>query len=95
MLYACNRASNFLQSALGMALSIEGTSNRVIKSLSAMGLSVSVRTVDRIRERLACDALAVAKQVILSGRPWIFVYFRYSVLEYLDEALNFLLCMPS
>jgi hypothetical protein len=74
ILYTCNRANNALQSALGIVLSIEGTSQRIIKSFRAMGMSISPSAIDEIRIRLSEDAIESAKSLITSPRPWIFVF---------------------
>ena len=63
-----------LQAAFGMVLAIEGTSRRVVESLHAMGLSISISTIDQVRERLSDDAINSAKELLSSARPWVFVF---------------------
>jgi hypothetical protein len=74
LLYTCNRANNHLQSALGIVLSIEGTSHRIMTSMRTMGLSISPNAIDKIRIRLSNDAIESAKALISSPRPWVFVF---------------------
>ncbi|KAH9920682.1 uncharacterized protein B0H18DRAFT_1191221 [Fomitopsis serialis] len=51
-----NRATNVLALPLGLFLGISGTSSRVLSLLSNIGLSVSITTIERLKEQISRDA---------------------------------------
>ncbi|KZS96883.1 hypothetical protein SISNIDRAFT_406895 [Sistotremastrum niveocremeum HHB9708] len=74
ILYACNRATNYLSLSMGLFLVIEGASDRTVACLNRMGMCVSKRSVERMRKRLSADAIASARRVIRSNRRWMWIF---------------------
>lgn len=69
-----NRATNVLALLLGLFFKISGTSERVLGVLSNIGLSVSSRTVERLKERISEDAIRLAVE-LLAGPSLCFIIF--------------------
>ncbi|KAK7433879.1 hypothetical protein VKT23_020504 [Stygiomarasmius scandens] len=69
--FTCNRASNMLPLLLGLFFSINGTSYRVMHMLSNVGLSVSIRTIERLKEQLSNDAIEWAIILLATGLCYI------------------------
>lgn len=62
-----NRATNVLALPLGLFFKISGASERVLSVLSNIGLSVSSTTVERLKERISDDAVALAVALLASA----------------------------
>lgn len=62
-----NQATNVLALILGLFFKTNGTSSRVIKVLSNVGLSVSGTTIERLKERISDDAIVHATQLLTSN----------------------------
>ncbi|KAI4527657.1 hypothetical protein K525DRAFT_186089 [Schizophyllum commune Loenen D] len=70
-----NRATNLLPLLLGIFFKISGTSSRVILALSNMGLSVSGKQVERLKERISDDALRLATDLMTDDSSlWYFLF---------------------
>ncbi|KAF6765346.1 hypothetical protein DFP72DRAFT_1057937 [Ephemerocybe angulata] len=74
MTFARNRATNLLPTICGVFFKIEGTSSRVVRMLSNIGLSVSSKMVERIKENISDDAIRRARTLMKSGRPFVTVF---------------------
>ncbi|KAH9837857.1 uncharacterized protein C8Q71DRAFT_857035 [Rhodofomes roseus] len=61
-----NRATNVLALPFGLFLGISGTSSRVLSVLSDMGLSVSITTIERLKEQISNDAAQHAINLLKS-----------------------------
>lgn len=72
--FARNQSTNILPLLMGLFCKIEGTSSRVISTLSNMGLCVSGKTVERLKERVSKDAVSLAVELISSGRLFCTVF---------------------
>lgn len=73
MLFVRNRATNALPLAFGLYARTNGTSARVMKSLSQIGFMVSVDTVDRLRTRISEEAVDMCVDLIKSGQAFAIV----------------------
>ncbi|KAJ7493794.1 hypothetical protein FB451DRAFT_1077509 [Mycena latifolia] len=62
-----NRATNLLPLLLGLFFKISGISTRVLRMLSNTGVSVSGRTVERLKIQISDDAIQQAIALVLSG----------------------------
>ncbi|KAJ3543661.1 hypothetical protein NMY22_g3065 [Coprinellus aureogranulatus] len=69
-----NRATNVLPLLCGLFFKIEGTSSRVAQMLSNIGIAVSVRTVERIKESLSEDCIEHAVSLMLSGNAFCTIF---------------------
>ncbi|KAL1686920.1 hypothetical protein GGG16DRAFT_105392 [Schizophyllum commune] len=70
-----NKATNLLPLLLGIFFKISGTSTRVILALSNMGLSVSGKQVERLKERISDDSIHHATELMTADdRSWYFLY---------------------
>ncbi|KAI4521693.1 hypothetical protein K525DRAFT_269605 [Schizophyllum commune Loenen D] len=70
-----NKATNLLPLLLGIFFKISGTSSRVILALSNMGLSVSGKQVERLKERISDDALRLATDLMTDDNAlWYFLF---------------------
>ncbi|KZT43583.1 hypothetical protein SISSUDRAFT_1029737 [Sistotremastrum suecicum HHB10207 ss-3] len=85
LLFACNQATNYFSLLFGLFLSIEGSSVRVITCLNKLGLSVSSRTVDRLRTRLSEDAVERAQEVVKGSDPWMVVIDNLNIFVRKDQ----------
>lgn len=65
--YTKNSGTNAMTVVLGLFFKINGTSTRVLSMLSNIGLSVSGRTIERLKEVLSEDAINFAIEVVTSG----------------------------
>ncbi len=68
MVFTKNKSTNALSIILRLFFSINGTSTHVMTMLANIGLSVSVRTVERLKERITEDAIELAIELVASGR---------------------------
>ncbi|KAF6762939.1 hypothetical protein DFP72DRAFT_1140144 [Ephemerocybe angulata] len=67
MSFARNRATNALPLLCGLFFKIEGTSSRASQLLSNLGLCVSVKTVERVKEVVSKNCIESARSLMLSG----------------------------
>lgn len=65
--YTNNTGTNALNVVLGLFFKINGTSSRVLSLLSNIGLSVSGRTIERLKETLSEDAINIAIELTSAG----------------------------
>ncbi|KAG6874447.1 hypothetical protein C0992_007674 [Termitomyces sp. T32_za158] len=72
--YVRNRATNVLPLLLGLFFKISGTSSRVMTMLSNTGVSVSGRTVERLKAFVSDDAIHLAVNLIKSGEPFYTIF---------------------
>ena len=72
--FAQNQSTNVLPLLMGLFCKIEGTSSRVISTLSNMGLCVSSKTVERLKGRISKDAVSLAVELISSGQLFCMVF---------------------
>ena len=72
--FARNQSTNVLPLLMGLFCKIEGTSSRVVSTLSNMGLCVSGKSVERLKERISKDAVSLAIELISSGRLFCTVF---------------------
>ncbi|KAF8993336.1 hypothetical protein BDZ89DRAFT_1184406, partial [Hymenopellis radicata] len=63
-----NQRTNVLPLILGLFFKTNGTSSRVIKMLSNVGLSVSGTTIERLKKRINVDAIAFAVKLLTSDQ---------------------------
>ncbi|KAJ7576224.1 hypothetical protein C8J56DRAFT_900144 [Mycena floridula] len=63
-----NKATNIMPVMLGLFFKINGTGSRVMQLLSNIDLSVSSRTVERLKKRISKDAVALAVELMHSGK---------------------------
>jgi len=66
LIFIRNQATNVLPLILGLLFEINGTGSRVISMLSNIGLSVSGRTIERLKKQISDDAIAHAKKLVTS-----------------------------
>ncbi|KAF6744431.1 hypothetical protein DFP72DRAFT_1078616 [Ephemerocybe angulata] len=69
-----NRATNSLPLLCGLFFKIEGTSARSMRMLSNVGMCVSSRTVERVKESVSRDAIEHAKALAHSGNLFVVVF---------------------
>ena len=69
-----NRATNVLAVPLGLFLKISGASERVLSLLSNIGIAVSSRTIERLKERISEDAVRLAVD-LLTGPSLCYIIF--------------------
>lgn len=69
-----NRRTNLLALLLGLFFVINGTTSRVMHLLANIGLSVSVRTVERLKEQITLNAIEYAADLISSGHLYFIIY---------------------
>lgn len=74
LLFVRNRATNLLPLLLCLFFKISGTSTRVVQMLSNIGICVSSRTVERLKERISEDAIQHAIELIKSGRLFFIIF---------------------
>lgn len=74
LVFARNRATNILPLILGLFFKISGTSSSTIKMLSNCGVSISIRTIERLKIRISEDAINHAIELIKSGRAWFPIF---------------------
>ena len=72
--FARNQSTNVLPLLMGLFCKIEGTSSRVVSTLSNMGLCVSGKSVERLKERISKDAVSLAVELISSGHLFCTVF---------------------
>lgn len=65
--YTTNSGTNALTLVLGLFFKINGTSSHVLSMLSNIGLSVSGRTIERVKEVLSDDAIQFAVNLVAAG----------------------------
>ncbi|KZS88225.1 hypothetical protein SISNIDRAFT_418590, partial [Sistotremastrum niveocremeum HHB9708] len=85
LLFVCNQATNYFALLLGLFLTIEGSSVRVITCLNKLGLSVSARTVDRLRTQLSDDAIEQARKLAQGSEPWMSVIDNLNIFVRKDQ----------
>ncbi|KAE9397161.1 hypothetical protein BT96DRAFT_996000 [Gymnopus androsaceus JB14] len=66
--FAKNQRTNALPLILGLFFDINGTSARVLMMLSNIGLCILWQTVERLKERISEDAIALAIDLASSGQ---------------------------
>ncbi|GAW01064.1 hypothetical protein LENED_002634 [Lentinula edodes] len=76
-----NRATNFLPLLLGLFFMINGTSTRVMIMLNAVGITVSARTVERLKEELTKSAINFAIDLIASPALWYIIYDNINIYQ--------------
>lgn len=69
-----NRATNLLPLLLCLFFKISGTSTRVIRMLSNVGVCVSGRTAERLKVRISEDAIQLAVALVRSGRMFMTIF---------------------
>ncbi|KAJ7463567.1 hypothetical protein FB451DRAFT_1562055 [Mycena latifolia] len=69
-----NRATNLLPLLLCLFFKISGTSTRVIRMLSNVGICVSGRTVERLKERISGDAIRLGVALAQSGKMFMIIF---------------------
>ncbi|KAJ7572576.1 hypothetical protein C8J56DRAFT_806986 [Mycena floridula] len=69
-----NKATNILPLMLGLFFKINGTGSRPMQLLSNIGLSVSSRTVERLKKRISEDAIALAVELMRSGKLFYVIF---------------------
>ncbi|KAJ7199822.1 hypothetical protein GGX14DRAFT_661229, partial [Mycena pura] len=69
-----NRSTNLLPLLLGLFFVINGSSTRTINLLNNIGLSVSVRTVERLKLQISQTAVDLAIELLTSGRLYVIIY---------------------
>ncbi|KAF6754456.1 hypothetical protein DFP72DRAFT_371232 [Ephemerocybe angulata] len=74
MSFARNRATNALPLLSGLFFKIEGTSSRASQLLSNLGLCVSVKTVERVKEVVSKNCVESARSLMLSGDMFATVF---------------------
>lgn len=57
MLFVRNRTTNVLPILCGLFFKVEGTSSRVMKMLSNVGICISGRTVERLKEKVSQEVI--------------------------------------
>ncbi|KAE9407163.1 hypothetical protein BT96DRAFT_986782 [Gymnopus androsaceus JB14] len=68
-----NQATNFLPLLLGLFFMINGTSTQVMIMLNAVGLSVSIHTVEHLKQELMKSAINFAIELITSPTLWYII----------------------
>ncbi|KAF8910845.1 hypothetical protein CPB85DRAFT_1435112 [Mucidula mucida] len=63
-----NQRTNVLPLILGLFFKTNGTSSRVIKMLSNIGLSISGTTIERLKKQINVDAIAFAVRLLTSNQ---------------------------
>ncbi|KAG9015670.1 hypothetical protein FRB90_004558 [Tulasnella sp. 427] len=74
LLYLRNRATNILPLIFGIFAKVGGASSRVIATLNRLGVSVSARTIDRVKTLLSDDAVRRAKDLFLSNHLFSIIF---------------------
>jgi hypothetical protein len=75
LIYTFNRTSNLQPLLLGLFAMIEGASYKLFSCLNRAGLTVSRRTVERIRDYLSEDALACAIEAATGdANAWFLIF---------------------
>ncbi|KAJ7474784.1 hypothetical protein FB451DRAFT_1464823 [Mycena latifolia] len=69
-----NRATNHLPLLLCLFFKISGTSTRVVRMLSNVGICVSSRTAERLKERISEDAIQLAVALARSGKMFMTIF---------------------
>ncbi|KAJ7145300.1 hypothetical protein C8R43DRAFT_1129975 [Mycena crocata] len=69
-----NRATNLLPLLLCLFFKISGTSTRVIRMLSNVGVCVSGRTAERLKERISQDAIRLGVALARSGQMFMTIF---------------------
>ncbi|KAJ7225308.1 hypothetical protein GGX14DRAFT_638099 [Mycena pura] len=69
-----NRSTNLLPLLLGLFFMINGSSTRTMNLLNNIGLSVSVRTVERLKLQISQTAVDLAIELLTSGRLYLIIY---------------------
>lgn len=74
LLFVRNRATNLMAVFLGLFLKVGGASTCIMTTFNRAGVSVSARTIDRIRVALSKDAVRCTQAFIASRQPFVFVF---------------------
>ncbi|KAJ7670670.1 hypothetical protein DFH06DRAFT_1369657 [Mycena polygramma] len=69
-----NRATNLLPLLLCLFFKISGTSTRVTRMLSNVGVCVSGRTAERLKQRISDDAIRLGIALVHSGKMWMTIF---------------------
>lgn len=69
MVIVRNCATNTFPLLLATYMKVNGASTRLLSSFSALGISVSARTVDRFRVRMSDEAIRLARAFIRETAP--------------------------
>jgi hypothetical protein len=84
-----NRATNLLPLLLCLFFKISGKSTRVIRMLSNVGICVSGRTAERLKEIISADAIRLAVAMVLSGRAFMTIFDNINIfLRKFQQRLN-------
>lgn len=69
-----NRATNVLPFVIGLFLKINGTVSTVLAMLGAVGVSVSERSIERLKENISKEAVTLAVAYAQSGGIFYFPF---------------------
>ncbi|KAJ7648633.1 hypothetical protein DFH06DRAFT_1095419 [Mycena polygramma] len=69
-----NRATNLLPLLLCLFFKISGTSTRVTRMLSNVGVCVSGRTAERLKQRISDDAIRLGVALVHSDKMWMTLF---------------------
>ncbi|KAJ7742717.1 hypothetical protein DFH07DRAFT_964428 [Mycena maculata] len=76
-----NRATNLLPLLLGLFFKISGTGSRVILMLSNAGVSVSIRTIERLKVIISDDAIRLAVELMTSGQVFFTIFDNINIFQ--------------
>lgn len=74
MAFVRNRATNLFPLLFGLFLEINGTSSRVLSTLSSAGACVSINTIESLKEILSIDARRHAISLMCGAGSLLFFY---------------------
>ena len=72
--FARNQSTKVLPLLMGLFCKIEGTSSRIVSTLSSMVLCVLSKTVEQLKGRISKDAVSLAVELISSGQLFCMVF---------------------
>ncbi|KAJ3515060.1 hypothetical protein NLJ89_g1998 [Agrocybe chaxingu] len=75
LIFARNRATNGIPLILGLFCKINGTKSRVMRTLSNVGLTVSGRTIERVKKVISVDAITYAIELVMSDNEIVALIF--------------------
>ncbi|KAJ7505795.1 hypothetical protein B0H11DRAFT_2272573 [Mycena galericulata] len=76
-----NRATNLLPLLLGLFFKISGTGSRVILMLSNAGVSVSIRTIERLKVIISDDAIRLAVELMTSSQVFFTIFDNINIFQ--------------
>lgn len=89
LLFLRNRSTNLLPLIMGLFLKVGGASYRVISTFNRTGVSVSVRTIDRLKAFLSLDAFLQAQALFLSERLFIIIFDNINIyVRHTEQRIN-------